>query len=121
MLNRFQPVKGATPYGLVFGESYKGLLAEYGEPVHGCVRSLNKGEARWHLCLFLGKVESQDTYVLTPRAQVVLRKSIRRTDQDWFKNLAAYKSFNAYSWEYQTNFGGSSADRYSLSACDVEV
>ena len=63
----------------------------------------------------------QDTYVLTPRAQVVLRKSIRRTDQDWFKNLAAYKSFNAYSWEYQTNFGGSSADRYSLSACDVEV
>ena len=46
-LNRFQPVKGATPYELVYGKSYKGLLAEYGEPDHGYIRSsLNKGEAR---------------------------------------------------------------------------
>ena len=27
VLNRFQPVKGATPYELVYGTSYKGLLA----------------------------------------------------------------------------------------------
>ena len=59
MLNRFQPVKGATPYEIVYGKSYKGLLAEYGD-----IKSLNKGEARWHLRLFLGKVERQDTYVL---------------------------------------------------------
>ena len=62
-LNRFQPVKGATPYELVYGKSYKGLLAEYAEPVHGYTKSLNKG-ARWRLCLFLGKVERQDAYVL---------------------------------------------------------
>ena len=37
--------------------------------------------------------------------QVVLSKCIR-IDQDWSKYWAIYKSFNAYSWEYQTNFGG---------------
>ena len=57
VLNNFPPVKGATPYELVYGKSYKGLLAEGGESVHGYIKSLNKGEARWHLCLFLGKVE----------------------------------------------------------------
>ena len=34
VLNRFQPVKGATPYELVYGKNYKAHLAEYGEPVH---------------------------------------------------------------------------------------
>ena len=53
VLNWFQPVKGATPYELVYGKSYKALLAEYGEPVHGYVKNLNNGEARWRLCLFL--------------------------------------------------------------------
>ena len=44
--------------------------------------SINKGEARLHLCLFLGKVERQDTYVLTDGVQVVLGARIRMTDQD---------------------------------------
>ena len=60
VLNRFRPVEGATPYELVYGKSFKGLLAEYGEPVHGYIKSLNKGGARWRVCLFLGKVERQD-------------------------------------------------------------
>ena len=63
--------------------------------VHGYIKSLNKGEARLHLRLFLGKVERQDTYVLTGGVQVVLSKCIRRTDQDWSKNLPICKSFNA--------------------------
>ena len=67
-LNRFQPVKGAIPYELVYGKSNKELLAEYGEPVRGYTKSLNKGEARWRLCLFLGKVGRQDAYVLTDGA-----------------------------------------------------
>ena len=61
-------VKGATPYELGHGKSYKGLLAEYGEPVHAYTKSLNKGEG-------------QDTYVLTDGVQVALSKGIRRTDQ----------------------------------------
>ena len=64
-LNRFH----ATPMSL------------YGEPVHGYIKSLSKG-ARWHLCLFLRKVERQDAYVLTDGVQVVLSKRIRRTDHD---------------------------------------
>ena len=99
MSNRLQPVKGATPHELVFGESYKGLLAEYGEPVHGYVKSLNKGQATWHLCLFLVKVERQDTYVLTDGVQVVLSKRIRRRDQDCPKNLPTDKKASMHFHE----------------------
>ena len=49
----------------------------------------------------LGKVESQDAYILTDGVQVDLNKCIRRIDQDWSKYLAIYKSVNAYSSEYQ--------------------
>ena len=101
VLNRFQPVKGAAPRELVYGKSYKGLSAE-----DGYIRSLNKGEARRRLWLVSEKVESQDTYVLTDDVQVALSKCVRRTDQDWSKRLAIYKSFNAFSWERRTNFGG---------------
>ena len=47
----------------VFGKSYKGLLAEYGEPVHGYNRSLNKEEARWRLSLFKMHQENRSTLV----------------------------------------------------------
>ena len=56
-----------------------------------------------------GRVERQDTYVtyvLTGGVQLVLSKCIRKTDQGWSKHLPTNKNFNAYSWEYQTNFGG---------------
>ena len=63
---------------------------------------------------------------MTDRVPVVLSKCIRRTDQDWSKYLAIHKSFNAYSWECQTNFGGRiiatkrRAEALPV-ACDVEV
>ena len=40
VLNRFR----ATFCGLVYGKSSKGLLAEYGEPVHDYIKSLSKGK-----------------------------------------------------------------------------
>ena len=54
----------------------------------------------WHLCLFLGKVDRQDTCALTDGVQVA-------TDQGWSKYLPIYQSFDAFSWKYQANFGGS--------------
>ena len=42
----------------------------------------------------------------TGGAEVVLSARVRRTDQDWSQYLPTYKSFNAYSWEHQTNFAG---------------
>ena len=56
------------------------------QDVHGYIKSLNKGGARLHLCLFLENVERQDTYVLTDGVQVVLSTCIIRTDQDWSKH-----------------------------------
>ena len=77
MLNRLQPVKGATPYELVYGKSYKGLLAEYGEPVHGYIKCLNK-EKRGGACSW----ERSKGKMLADGVQVVLSTCIRRTDQD---------------------------------------
>ena len=74
-------VKGATPYELGHGKSYKGLLAEYGEPVHAYTKSLNKGEG-------------QDTYVLTDGVQVALSKCIREQNK-----------IGPNIWR-STNFGG---------------
>ena len=45
-LNRFQPAKGATFCELVYGQSYKRRLAEYGEPVHVYIKNLNKSQQR---------------------------------------------------------------------------
>ena len=92
------------------------------------INTPRKGVARWHLCFFLGKVEWQDTYVLTDGVQVVLSKRVRRTDQDWSK-------YNTHIQKLQCIFMGvsnqfrrqnhcrqeksasitSSADRYSSS------
>ena len=76
-------------------------MAAYGETFHGYIRGLDKGEATWHLWLFLGKGEKQRTCVLTDGAQVVLHKCIRKADQDWSKYLPsqATKVSNAYSSE----------------------
>ena len=35
-----------------------------------------------------------------------MSRSIRRIDQSWKHYLSCFKFFSAYSWEYQTNFGG---------------
>ena len=104
-LNRFQPVKGASPFELVYGKSYKGLLAGYGEPVHGYVKSLNREKRDVIYACSWEKLKGK-IYVLTNGVQVVLSKCIRRTDQDWSKHLPIYKGFNAFSCGYQTNFGG---------------
>ena len=106
VLNRFQLVKAATLYELVYGKSYKGLLAEYGEPGHGYFKGLNKGEARWHLCLFFVKVESQDTCILTDGVQVVLSKRVGRMTKMGSSTWQSTKASNAYSAKYQTNLGG---------------
>ena len=49
----------------------------YGGPVHGYIKSFNKGEARWHLCLFLGKVEGKIPMYSTDGVQVVLHQKNR--------------------------------------------
>ena len=86
---------------------------------------LNKGEASRQLCLFLVKVERQDTYALTDGAQVVLSKRIRGTDQDWSKKLLG---ISGQLWRRQNHCHQeesrsitSSTNRHSSRACNVEV
>ena len=77
-------------------KSYKGLLAVYGDPVHGYIKSLNKG-------VFLGKVERQGAYVLTHGVQVELSKR-----QSWprhWKGEVIQRKKNHYfqsQWRFQS-------------------
>ena len=107
LLNRFQPVRGATAYELVYGQQYRGSIAYFGEPVYAYVKpSGKKGNPSWHLALFLGKTEAQDSWIVGVGNQVMITKSIRRVARSWSNFLAYYQGFSSFSWEYQTNFGG---------------
>jgi hypothetical protein len=46
LLNRYRPVRGATPFELVHGKVYPGSLALFGEPIYACVKTALKGHAK---------------------------------------------------------------------------
>jgi hypothetical protein len=50
-------------HSLRYGKPYTGQICEYGEPVLGFAKSPMKGNPRWHMMLFLGKVEGEDGFV----------------------------------------------------------
>ena len=99
-------LRGATPYELAFGRQYKEDLCEYGEPVYGYVHpGTNKAAARWRRALFLGKADSQNSFVLFDGQSIVLSKSIRRISTTWRSHLAYYLHCKCYSWQFKSGFG----------------
>ena len=108
LLNRYQPVQGATSYELVHGRPYKGKLCQYGEVVFAYTKPKQgfKADPRWKVGICLGKSELQDAWVIGDGSRVFLSKSVRRVEDSWQRYLPCFKGFAAYSWEYQTNFGG---------------
>eukprot|EP00435_Cladocopium_sp_Y103_P042938 s2725_g12.t1 len=106
IINRFSPQRGVTPYELVNGKCYAGAICQFGEPVFGFVKGANKGDARWKRMLFLGKVETQDSFLCYDGENVVLTKSVRRISTCWKSHLAFYVAFKNASWEYKSGLGG---------------
>ena len=105
ILNRYRAVRGATPYELIYGKPYRGVLGKFGEPVYAYLKTHLKGERKWHKALFLGKIEGQDSFIVYDGSKVLLTKSIRRIGQEWGLSLAYYKEFNCPTFDYQTGFG----------------
>ena len=105
ILNRYKAVRGATPYELIYGKPYRGVLAKFGEPVFSYLKTHLKGEKKWHKSLFLGKTEGQDSFVVYDGDKILLTKSVRRIGQSWGLSLAFYKEFKCPTFEYQTGFG----------------
>ena len=105
LLNRYRPVRGATPFELVHGKVYRGSLALFGEPIYAFVKTALKGHAKWHKALFLGKTEGQDSFIVYDGSRILLTKSIRRIGQSWGLSLAYFKEFSCPSFDYQTSFG----------------
>ena len=81
LLNRYQPVRGATGYELVYGRPYAGKVCRFAEPIYGYCKPRGKADARWRVGPFLGKTEAQDAWVVGDEVDVMLTKSIRRVDK----------------------------------------
>ena len=106
LISRFSVLRGATPYELAFGRQYIGDLCEYGEPVYGYVHpGTKKAEARWRRCLFLGKADTQNSFVLFDGQSIILAKSVRRISTTWRSHLAYYLHCRCYSWQFKSGFG----------------
>lgn len=54
----------------------------------------------------LGKIESQNTFVVFTGSGVMLNKSVRRIQCDWKSYLGFYIHFNAPTWQFKAGFGG---------------
>ena len=108
VFNRFQATQGTTSYELVYGRPYDGKVCRYGEVVHAYVKPKQgyKADPKWKIGICLGKSETQDCWIIGDGSRVFLSRSIRRVEQSWQSFLSCFKAFSAYSWEYQTNFGG---------------
>ena len=108
IVNRFQATQGTTSYELAYGRPYEGKICRYGEVISAYVKHKQgyKADPRWKLGICLGKSETQDCWIVGDGSRVFLSRSIRRVDQSWKHYLGCFKGFSAYSWEYQTNFGG---------------
>ena len=108
VLNRFQATQGTTSYELVYGRPYEGKVCRYGEVVHAYVKPKQgyKADPKSKIGICLGKSETQDCWIIGDGSRVFLSRSIRRVEQSWQSFLSCFKAFSAFSWEYQTNFGG---------------
>ena len=105
LLSRFAVTRGATPYELAFGRAFKGQLCEYGEPVFGYVVPETKASAKWRRMLFLGKAETQDSYILFDGQSILLSRNIRRINTTWRSHMAYYLHCRCFSWQFKTGFG----------------
>lgn len=103
LLNRFSPVRGATPFEL---RPYRGRPCEFAEPVFRYAKTVMKGNPRWQRMICIGKVEAQDTFVLYTGSQVVSSRSIRRIFGDWKTHMRFHVHFDAPTWNFKVGYGG---------------
>ena len=105
LISRFSVIRGATAHELAFGRVFTGELCEFGEPVYGYVVPLTKATAKWKRMIFLGKAETQNSYVLFDGEAIVLSKSVRRISTTWRGHLAYYVHCRCFSWQFKSGFG----------------
>ena len=118
LISRFSVVHGATAHELAFGRVFTGELCEFGEPVYAYTIPLSKAAPRWKRMIFLGKAESQNSFVLFDGEAIVLSKSVRRiSSTTWRAHLAYYIWFKCYSWQYKSGFGPRILHHWACPVC----
>ena len=104
LLNRFCPVQGSTPFELVCNKQYRGKLCEFSEPVFAYCKTPFKGNPKWQRMFCVGKVESQDSFILYDGNQVRLSRSIKQIDSDWKLYMGFFLNFRAPTWDFKTGY-----------------
>eukprot|EP00435_Cladocopium_sp_Y103_P067384 s792_g30.t1 len=105
LISSFSVIRGATPHELAFGRTYSGELCEFGEPVFGYSIPSTKATAKWKRMIFLGKAETQNSYVLFDGQAIVLSSSVRRISTTWRSHMAYYLHCKCFSWQFKSGFG----------------
>ena len=107
LISRFSVQRGATPYELAYGRCFEGPLCEFGEPVYGFIHGSHRSKtaAKWKRALFLGRADSQSSYVLFDGQSVILSRSVRRIATTWRSHMAFYIHCKCFSWQFRAGFG----------------
>ncbi|CAE7780604.1 RE1 [Symbiodinium sp. CCMP2592] len=84
---RFTRSQGQTPFELACGRPYQGKLVCIGEAVYGRVKSAVKGQPRWGIGLWLGKLGCSDGHIVfTASGHFLACRSIRRLPQTYLRS-----------------------------------
>ena len=84
---RFTRSQGQTPFELSCGRPYQGKLVCLGETVYGRLKSAVKGQPRWVLGLWLGKLGCSDGHIVfTASGHFLACRSIRRLPQRYLRS-----------------------------------
>ncbi|CAE7041880.1 unnamed protein product [Symbiodinium sp. CCMP2592] len=84
---RFTRSQGQTPFELACGRPYQGKLVCIGETVYGRVKSAVKGQPRWGIGLWLGKLGCSDGHIVfTASGHFLACRSIRRLPQTYLRS-----------------------------------
>ena len=104
---RYTRSQGQTPFELSCGRPYQGKLVCLGETVYGRVKSAVKGQPRWVLGLWLGKLGCSDGHILfTATGHFLACRSIRRLPQNYLRSADLAKGLRDHPYSQAAFLAG---------------
>ena len=79
--NRYQRVRGTTPYASLYGHEYRGMIYEFTEPVYARVSALTdvgKLDPRWQPGIWLGKMPGTGEHIVATEEKLMLARSVKK-------------------------------------------
>ena len=107
VLTRFGVIAGQTPYELVSGHAYNSKLCEFGCPVMAFVgdSTEQKTDPKWRKGIFLGKVLTNDMYLVSVSGVLKLTRSLKSIFPKWEDHMDEYRQVLVFPWQLEGTIG----------------